>query len=1459
MAASSLHGRLWQQLQRAAGKSATRRRKPTLEALEPRNNPAPVVTSILRSSPTSSLTGASSVDYAVTFDQPVTGVDIGDFKIGGLAGVLAGSPIEVTGSGAVYTATVRGIHGSGDLRLDLVDNDSIEAGGEPLSGAGMGNGSFHGPSYSILQVFPRVVSINRESPAGAITQAADVTFAVKFSAAVTGVDPTDFALANTTFVNAASFQVAGSGSDYTVMVSGITGSGTLGLNLIDDGSIRDLAGNPLSNPNAAVVLQRQRTFATGLGPRSVALSDLNGDGHPDLVIADANIDSISVLLGIGDGGFGPHQTTPTGDGPAGAAVGDVNGDGVPDVVVPNFYDNFLSVLLGVGDGSFGPQQTIATGLSPVALALGDLNGDGKLDVAVANGNDNSVGVLLGMGDGAFAAQQAYAAGVHPFSIALGDLNGDGPLDIVVGNLGENLADHSAGVLLGNGDGTFAPQTTFASGVSPFTIALGDADADDKLDVVIANIAANTASVLLGLGDGAFGEQRAFATGANPRSALLADINGDGKPDLAAADFSADTLSILLGNGDGSFQPRQGFTTDDRPSASAAGDLNGDGKIDLIVTDYIGEVSVFLGKGTGDFAGQAYTVDRVSSLVQSITRASPPEPITNANSVAFSVALSQAVSSLDPVFFAPVATGNVAAASIQVTGSGSTYTVTLGGITGNGTLGLRLVHGSVTSQAYTIDHSAPFVQSIVRSAPAGPTTTASSVTFAVTFSEAVTGVDASDFIRSVTGTAATALAEVSGSGASYSVTVSGITGRGTLGLVLIGDGSIRDVADNSLTAAAPVAAFQDAASFDTGLSPRSPTLADVNGDGRTDLAVANRYGNSVSVLLGNGDGSFQGQQTFDAGAQPFAMTQGDLNGDGKPDLAAVNIYSDTVSVLLGNGDSTFQAPQTFATSVGPISIAQADLNGDGKPDLVVANLGNDSVSVLMGNGDGTFQDQRLFDTDLGPVSVAVGDFNGDFKRDLVTANRFGNTVSVLLANGNGTFQAQRTYGGGLQAYSVALGEVNGDGTTDLVVANRSNNSLSVLLGNGDGAFQAQKTFAAGLEPVSVAVADLNRDGGLDIAVANVAGNAATVLMGNGPLFNGQAIAVGAGPRSVAMGDLNADGRIDVAVANRDGSTVSVLINAITGDFIGETYSIVTATSTTLVANPLATTGGMEVSFTATVSPSPGNLGTVTFFDNGVPIAGGQNIAVSGGVAVFSISTLSVGDHPVTAAYSGAAGFASSASNLQTVTVSGSGAAPSVVSVTVNGGLADFAGIQRSRVINLTVVFDQPVQLDTNAIALALHTGNVSFAGNPLPQGFGVLPTSLSLNTSDNKTWVITFAGNTDTGADGFSSLKDGVYDLTIDAALVHPLGDPTISMTANSTTTFHRLFGDTNAVGTPSGGTPGVDFGAVINTGDNLAFRNAFNNPATYKAYLDFNGDGVINSGDNLQFRNRFNKALIWRV
>jgi hypothetical protein len=769
-----------------------------LESLESRFNLTPVLAGLEADYLVAgSAINATSIVYTATFSEPVTGVDLTDFSLA-LTGTIGATLTQVQQIDfSVYTVTVSGITGSGTLGLNLVANGSIS---DALSNPLVSN--FSGQSYVIDHQAPYVLSIDRTTPSGPNTNASSVTYTVIFNEAVTGVDPTDFALALTGSIGTTLLQVQPVGVFvYTVTVSGITGSGTLGLNLIDNGTIDDLIDNPLHQASAPSTFEPTQDFATGLAPYSLAVADVNGDGHPDLITANLYANTVSVLMGNGDGSFQPTQDFATGAGSYSVAVADVNGDGHPDLITANLYAESASVLLGNGDGSFQPTQDFATGSVPSSVMLADVNGDGHPDLITANLYADTLSVLLGNGDGSFQPTQDFATGAAPNFVAVADVNGDGDLDLITANLDADTAS----VLLGNGDGSFQPAQDFVTGSTPGSVAVADVNGDGHLDLVTANRSDDTASVLLGNGDGTFQSKQDSTTGSAPFSVAAADVNGDGHPDLITANLYDDTVSVLHGNGNGTFQSKQDSATGSAPFSLVVLDVNGDGHSDLITANlYADTASVLLNKAADDFTGQVYTIDQTRPVAQSIYRTNPAGPNADAGSVTYTVTFSEPVTGVDSSDFVLALAGSVTAGSSIISGSGSVYTVTINDVTGDGTLGLNLFNdgtirdldtnlliGGLTGEVYVMS-SPPVVQSINRTNPVGPIAGPGSVTYTVTFSEPVTGVDPSDFVLALTGSVTGDLPVISGSGSVYTVTINAITGVGTLALYLFNDETIFDL-------------------------------------------------------------------------------------------------------------------------------------------------------------------------------------------------------------------------------------------------------------------------------------------------------------------------------------------------------------------------------------------------------------------------------------------------------------------------------------------------------------------------------------------------------------------------------------------------------------------------------------------------------------------------------------------
>jgi hypothetical protein len=325
------------------------------------------------------------------------------------------------------------------------------------------------------------------------------------------------------------------------------------------------------------------------------------------------------------------------------------------------------------------------------------------------------------------------------------------------------------------------------------------------------------------------------------------------------------------------------------------------------------------------------------------------------------------------------------------------------------------------------------------------------------------------------------------------------------------------------------------------------VGDFNGAGTADLAESSFYNRSVSIFLGNGDGTFQLRTVYPLDPRAAGVAVADFYGDGNLDLAVANSYNG-FSIFRGNGDGTFQPAVDYQGPYdSPMNLAVGDFDQDGTPDLAVSFEGG-AVGIFLNNGDGTLRLGGIYGVNGFAGGIAAGDLTGNGILDLAVASySYDGGVGILLGNGDGAFQPPVYYSNGGYSVSVALGDFNGDGALDVVTTNQDTNSVSVLLNNGDGTFQPAVNYPVGNYPRSVAVADLTGDGNLDLVTANFgetydAGDISVLLgQGDGTFQDALTYPVDWNPRSVAAADFNGDNYPDLAVANEGSSTVSVLIN------------------------------------------------------------------------------------------------------------------------------------------------------------------------------------------------------------------------------------------------------------------------------------------------------------------------------
>jgi FG-GAP-like repeat/FG-GAP repeat len=421
-------------------------------------------------------------------------------------------------------------------------------------------------------------------------------------------------------------------------------------------------------------------------------------------------------------------------------------------------------------------------------------------------------------------------------------------------------------------------------------------------------------------------------------------------------------------------------------------------------------------------------------------------------------------------------------------------------------------------------------------------------------------------------------------------------------------------------------FQPAVTYNVGTAPAAIAAGDFNGDGKMDLAVMNA-GNagssdpgSVSILIGNGDGTFKAAMNFSGCKNCADIAAGDFNADGKSDLALLRRGDPSigdngdVTIFISNGDGSFRKGPLITPGKNPFSIIVSDVNADHRPDLIFSLTTSNTVAVLLGNGDGTFQTPVFYAVAASPTLMSLVDFNQDGFVDLAVRRAF--HTDFLLANGDGTFRTGPSLTAGNFSNIVAWADFNSDGRVDYLSYGcgifSHSCSFGLHLGNGDGTFQLPKFFTSTVLG-DVFVGDYDGDGKFDIAGPqnSTAPGEIGVLLGNGDGSFQQPVsfAVKTGLTNLQLGlasDLNRDKAPDLVTLNSDNS-VSVLLNN------GTDFSISASKP-----SPASISAGQSSSSTITVS-------LLNTFDNPVDLACSVQPAQAG-APTCSLSTSSVAPGP-----------------------------------------------------------------------------------------------------------------------------------------------------------------------------------------------------------------------------------------
>lgn len=355
-------------------------------------------------------------------------------------------------------------------------------------------------------------------------------------------------------------------------------------------------------------------------------------------------------------------------------------------------------------------------------------------------------------------------------------------------------------------------------------------------------------------------------------------------------------------------------------------------------------------------------------------------------------------------------------------------------------------------------------------------------------------------------------------------------------------------------------FSDAVRISTGFDshPHDVTVADLNGDSRMDMVVANSGIHCIGVFIASGTATFSKQTIYSTGRYPISVAVGDFNNDSHLDIVTSNYESDDISIFYGNGNGTFRDKVTYSTGMGskPSSVVVRDFNNDNRLDIISGNSGNKNIGLFIGTNDGTFKNQRFYATGTSaPQLLVAEDINNDNWIDIVVSTDHYYNIDVFLGGPDKNLTGVTTFSTGAVSFPwfVVVNDFNNDRMLDIAVANKKSHNVGILLGHPDGGFETMVMYPTGRnsQPWSLVIADFNHDKKLDIVVMNCASSNIRVLLGNGDgtFSNQNVFSTGSntGPSFAVAHDFNNDTHLDVVVSNYKVNYLSVFFGDGNGRF------------------------------------------------------------------------------------------------------------------------------------------------------------------------------------------------------------------------------------------------------------------------------------------------------------------------